>query len=353
MNPFDEAVADVQRTLPDLEEIQRVDVDDHGAVHLTARARGGTRWFVHDDRGLVARYPEDDPALPLAARLRATSDWSVLSYRAGRRAVVEVRQGSCRNVVKGHRKGRSARAAVNQSIAEGAMRRTGVRVPRLLRHEGRHEALVFEHADVREIDLDGSAVPYFATLGARLRCFQGDPCRQHVKAFLHADELGVLDLWKRKVLRAVGELPPGWDEARARVERVAATLGEARMVLAHRDLHDRQLFRIDGDIALLDFDLLCRADSALDAGNLIAHLEWRALQGLHAANAASAGACARALLDGLDRAEEPGFVQRLAFYTATAFLRLALVYRVRPPWGALVPGLVERAGTELEGAVHS
>lgn len=354
MSRLDEAVADVRRSLPDLEEIQRVDVDDQGTVHLTARTRGsGTHWFVHDDRGLIARYPQDDPSLPLATRLRTTSDWAVLSYRAGRRAVVQVTQGSCRNVVKGHRKGRSARAAVHQSIAEGAMRRSGVRVPRLLRHEGRHEALVFEHAEVREIELDASAVPYFAELGARLRRFQGDPGRQHVKAFLHGDELGVLDLWKNKVLRAVGALPAGWEEARADVERAAEALGDPHPVLAHRDLHDRQLFRIDGDVALLDFDLLCQGDSALDVGNLVAHLRWRALQGLYGADETSADACSRALLEGLDRVEEPGFARRLAFYTATAFLRLSLVYRVRPPWETLASGLVERASTELESSVLS
>jgi hypothetical protein len=351
MSRLDEAMADVRRRLPDLQEVLRVDVDDFGAVHVTARTPQATHWFVHDDRGLIARRPQDDPALPLAERLQTTDDWTVLSYRAGRRAVVQVTQGGCRNVVKGHRKGRSARAAVNQSIAEGTLRSVGVRVPRLLRHEGRHEALVFEHADVQEIELDASATPYLARLGAHLRGFQEDPCRKHVKSFLHTDELGVLDLWRRKVERAVGELPDGWEAGRQRVEELAGALGEIRPVLAHRDLHDRQLFRIDGEVALLDFDLLCQADSALDAANLIAHLRWRAMQGLFGADEATAEAGSRALLEGLDRNAEPDFDRRLAFYQATAFLRLALVYRVRPPWGTLVPGLVERAAAALEDPV--
>ena len=43
---------------------------------------------------------------------------------------------------------------------------------------------------------------------------------------------------------------------------------------------------------------------------------------------------------GLARNEEPGFWERLRFYQATTFCRLALIYELRPNWSPLVPDLV-------------
>ena len=112
------------------------------------------------------------------------------------------------------------------------------------------------------------------------------------------------------------------------------------LVLTHRDLHDRQLLVTGRGLALLDFDLLCRADATLDAANLLTHLSLRALQGVRGADETSVHACGRALLDGLDRSEEPGFWEKLRFYQATTYLRLALVYRLRPRWRRLCGDLV-------------
>jgi hypothetical protein len=76
---LESAVHEVEQVVPDLQEIVRVDADA-GELTLTAVGAGGTRWFTHDDRGLIERFPERDDRLPLAARLRASSDWRVLSY---------------------------------------------------------------------------------------------------------------------------------------------------------------------------------------------------------------------------------------------------------------------------------
>lgn len=42
--------------------------------------------------------------------------------------------------------------------------------------------------------------------------------------------------------------------------------------VCHRDLHDKQVLIENGVAGLLDFDTACRADPALDPGNLMAHL---------------------------------------------------------------------------------
>lgn len=342
------AVNELRSVCPGLEEIIRVDVGDKGDVTLSARDGTGMRWFVLDDRGLIERHPERDPKLPLANRLRRTDDWTVLSYRPGRRMVVLVRQGECRNVIKGHKKARSARAAVHQSMAEKAMRRGAFRVPRLLQHDGAHEALVFEYLDAREVELGAESVPHYARLGRQLAAFQEDAGADELKAFTPRDEFAVLERWREKVQMATGSVPSGWSEAFERLRQDAEHLPPPRFGLCHRDLHDRQVHLEGDDVAVLDFDLLCRADVALDAGNLVAHLRWRSAQGLHGATEASTQALEQAFLEGLGRAREPGFDVRLAFYIAGTFLRLALVYRVRPRWGQRVSELVSWAAATLD-----
>ncbi len=350
------AADELVQVCSDLQEIVRVDADDEGVLTLTAVCASSTRWFTYDDRGLIERFPERDAKLPLAARLQTENGWRVLSYRPGRRLVVLVTRGERHertNVFKGHRKLRSARAAVSQGVAEGAMRRGAFRVPRLLGHDGLHEALIFEFLAGREVELGPESVPLYARLGAKLAVFQGDENARDIGVFAWRDELEVLERWKKKVLEATGTLPHGWTETHARLAERADRLPPAVLGLAHRDLHDRQVHQEDGEIALLDFDLLARADVALDPGNLVAHLRWRGLQGLHGADAASARALEAAFLTGLGRGGEPDFEKRLAFYTASAFLRLALVYRLRPRWSARVTEMVVWAGTELDDLAHA
>ena len=128
----------------------------------------------------------------------------------------------------------------------------------------------------------------------------------------------------------------------------ATALPETEAVLAHCDLHDGQLLDQGDALALLDFDQLACADPALDPGNLSAHLHLRALQRFPGADAATATAAVLALRAGLGRDAEPGFARRLAFYHGACLLRLALVYRLRPRWYKLAPGLIEEGMRCLE-----
>jgi tRNA A-37 threonylcarbamoyl transferase component Bud32 len=340
--------SEVAAVFPGLEEIVRVDIDDSGTLTLTAAGATGTRWFTHDDRGLIECFPERDKNLPLAGRLRDTADWSVLSYRPGRRMVVRIRHGAHQNIFKGHKKGRAARAAVHQGYAEGSMRTGAFRVPRMLGLDPNLEALVFECLEVQEVELVRASAPHYERLGRQLARFQDDQNSVSLQFFRVQDELDVLRRWKEKVLAAIGTLPAGWLEGEARLLRQAEHLPAARIGLCHRDLHDRQVHLERGEVVLLDFDLLCCADVALDPGNMLAHLRWRAIQGLHGADAASARELEAAFLAGLGERDHGPFRTRLAFYTASALLRLALVYRLRPRWSERVTELVETAALALD-----
>ena len=106
-------------------------------------------------------------------------------------------------------------------------------------------------------------------------------------------------------------------------------------VLAHRDLHDGQVLLPAGLAAappgLLDLDTAALADPALDAGNVLAHLDLAAAAGhLGAARAAAVGVVHHAALD-------PGRVQVLR---RAAALRLCAVHAYRPAAAEVVPALL-------------
>ena len=102
-------------------------------------------------------------------------------------------------------------------------------------------------------------------------------------------------------------------------------------VPSHRDLHDKQVLWDGRTPGLLDLDTAARAEAALDVGNLLAHLELRALAGSLPAEAARAAA--GYLRDAVEHL--PTTPERTEVYTRSARLRLACVYAFRPaasPW---------------------
>ncbi|WP_028279930.1 phosphotransferase [Arthrobacter sp. H5] len=130
---------------------------------------------------------------------------------------------------------------------------------------------------------------------------------------------------------AFGALPVAEDRLHRAAARVAHLLlaGTGPAVLAHRDLHDKQLlFNPAGNsVGLIDCDTLALAEPALDLGNLLVHLDFRVLQGTLPEYAAAVAR--RAVLDAADAMEVPR--PRLRAYASATALRLACVYAFRPP----------------------
>ena len=103
----------------------------------------------------------------------------------------------------------------------------------------------------------------------------GVPAR---RAHTVADEMAILQ--KRLPLAAASE--PAWEVRIARLlaacARLAGTIREPRTRGIHRDFYPDQAL-VDGDrLWLLDFDLYCAGDPALDIGNCLAHLTEQALR---------------------------------------------------------------------------
>lgn len=102
------------------------------------------------------------------------------------------------------------------------------------------------------------------------------PYRRHTMR----DELRIL----RERLRAVAEIEPGWSKRLERLlnscDRLGAAAPETKLRGIHRDFYPDQVI-VDGSrLYLLDFDLYCEGDPALDIGNFLGHLTEQGLRTL-------------------------------------------------------------------------
>jgi hypothetical protein len=331
--------------------IERVDVRPDELLHVQAHADRRTRWFAVQAGDVSELNPEEDEALPLARdmkRLAGTGTLGVLAWRPGRRITLALDRPGARLVLKGYRRKRLAAAAERYKLAEELFEGGHLHVPSLLSHDEARCCLSIKRVPGQPLVLGLKARERFFRVGSALHAAQERSVHDALPRHGPGDELAVLDQWAGRVRWAAGALPEGWEATRARLDPVAAVMAEPDGRVAHRDFHDGQLIDESGRLALVDFDMLATADTLLDAANLLAHLRLRALQGLHGTTSESVLECGRALLDGLDRAAEPDSRPRLRFYQAATFLRLSLVYRMRPRYALLAAPLVNLAGRCLD-----
>jgi hypothetical protein len=99
------------------------------------------------------------------------------------------------------------------------------------------------------------------------------------------DELRILN----DCLGKVRQLQPGWSARLSRIaracEQLGASLPEPRPCGIHRDFYPAQVLVHDDRIYLIDFDLYCLGDPALDIGNFVGHMQEQALRELGDARA--------------------------------------------------------------------
>lgn len=312
------------------------------------RARVQRCWRIVSGNHAQPLLPAADAELALARRFAAADECDLLAYRPGRRITLRRRAASGATILKGYRRGRTERAAAGARVAMRLFADgVPVRAPRLLAVRAEHDALELEDLGGAPLELARWDEARARAIGGALRRFQDAHEASSFEVHDHAAELAVLDDLRATVER-LARVPRDWERWRTALESVARDLGPSEPVLAHRDLHDGQFLELTGALGWIDFDLACRADSALDAANLSAHFELRRMQKLWDGARDDEDALRSALLAGLGRSEAPGFAERFRFYSATARLRLALVYALRPRWASLAGPLVAAASRELE-----
>ena len=333
------------------EQVRRVAVASQGTLHLEVHEGKNQRFFVFEKNELSELLAENDSKIPLVSSLRESesiNDDTIISYRPGRRLVLRPLGDKQGCILKAYKKNKSLRAAKNYAIAQSACEQGGFDIPELLQYETKTDCLVMAGRIGHTPVISSDATSIWADTGSRLRQFQSSHSQNGLDEFSSRDELQVLDERARRFLLCLNALPEAWQAGRERLESASINLPKAMMGLAHRDLHDGQLIVTGEDISLLDFDLICRADMALDAGNLLAHMKLRTLQGRHLGAESAYSDCSEAFLSGLGRQLETGFESRLHFYRATTFYRLALLYALRPRWSHLAEPLIAEGERHLD-----
>lgn len=272
-----------------------------------------------------------DRRLPELAPLVAAPGAHLVAHRPERRAVVRVDRGDVPpHFVKVLRGDRAAGAAATLEHLAGA----GLPVPRV--RPGAPPALLVTEAlpgaTLHDLLPTGAAVGAtdLHAIGALVRRLHDVAPPAGTPRHDARDEA---DLTRRAVDLAAAygleAVPPaGLDEA---VARLAAVPAPDRLVLLHRDLHDKQLLRdpATGSWSLLDLDLLALGDPALDLANMAVHLELRARQGL--LDPALVAGWSAALLEGYGADERTR--RAVDAHAAVARVRLAAVYAFRPGGG--------------------
>jgi aminoglycoside phosphotransferase (APT) family kinase protein len=100
---------------------------------------------------------------------------------------------------------------------------------------------------------------------------------------------------------------------------------DEELTLIHRDFHDKQVVVADdGEVGVLDFDLMALGSPLVDLANFLVHLELRVLQGL----VADAAPLRTAVLQGYGASDAQ--VSALPRYERVTWERLAAVYAFRP-----------------------
>ncbi|MGH8503912.1 MAG: phosphotransferase, partial [Gammaproteobacteria bacterium] len=110
------------------------------------------------------------------------------------------------------------------------------------------------------------------------------PRRRHTIA----DELRILHARLPSVLQAYPGLGPRIDRLLNACERLAAGMPRSAPCGIHRDFYPDQVLVDDARLWLLDLDLYCEGDPALDVGNFLGHMTEYALRELGQPDALSA-----------------------------------------------------------------
>lgn len=129
----------------------------------------------------------------------------------------------------------------------------------------------------------------------------------------------VLELMRPHPL-LLAEAFPAW---RGRIRRLLEAMVDGATRLAgavapaplHRDFHLRQMFVVDGQIALIDWDLFAFGDPALDVGNFVMVLRTRFGE--------RAAPSIQAFVDGYRRAGSREVLERAGLYEVLSYLRRA------------------------------
>ncbi|MFT5051013.1 MAG: aminoglycoside phosphotransferase (APT) family kinase protein [Chlamydiales bacterium] len=327
---------------PQTRDLERVEVQKTGGVLFTAIAEGSLRWFAFDSGSFDELHPHGDTRVDLCRTLTPADAGRIVSWRPGRRVCLRSERKGQSCFLKGYRKRKAAAALANHQRAQVACDTpNGFVVPRVLHSDGEQGSIVMSALQGAPLAVKADQVHSFVSIGRALRDLQATPAIQDLAQHGAPEELTLLETLARRTEPVLGSLPAEWAATLARLSLTPPPI--ATTVATHRDLHVGQFLRMQDAVGLLDFDLMCQAPPSLDLGNLIVHLHLKALQGLDGCTDADADRCIEALLEGYGGSLDGEDPNALRFFKATTYLRLALIYAIRPRWASLADPLTRLA----------
>jgi len=222
--------------------------------------------------------------LPALAAARRLSSIRVVRHKPGRRCLVAYALGGFGTVygkTQRRRYGKSGHrllAALRAAGFDGA--RDGIAVPEPLGVVGsfrmwlQREARGVGAGDLHDDPAGQRLAPRIAEAAHKLHRAGVEPDRRHGVA----DELRILEECLGLVAAAQPRLAPRIERLLAACGRAAGRLPAARHCGIHRDFYPDQVL-VDGDrLTIVDFDLFCLGDPALDVGNYVGHVTEHALR---------------------------------------------------------------------------
>ena len=288
--------------------------------------------------GLVLRRPGLDSKLPGLRLLHHPEEAAVLlktfakteedkvkvelvAHRLGKRAVLRIT--TIENAVYYIRlRGISSQSGSvsysrHQALYNQAKARTAIAIPKPLGYCPELGAAVFGELEGTPAEYWGAAAPaQCQMISQALRGLQSIQCSsmpQHTAEDEYAILLQLYDRTQRyfpEVALTIKE-PMKWVGIRLR--QSSNTPG----VLAHRDLHQKQLLISETSVGILDFDTVCLAHPALDVGNLQAHVYFESQrEGFESAPLEAA----------LSAEIQNSSASEIAVWRCSALLRLAMIY---------------------------
>jgi aminoglycoside phosphotransferase (APT) family kinase protein len=207
-----------------------------------------------------------------------------------------------------------------------------VRTPAVLQVDAEASALVTAALPGRTLhDLLGTtaASPACRAAGHALAQLHHAPAPPGLRRHDDADERAVVRRWQQ--LAQLHGLGPAFPTPAGPAAEPAPP--DEELALIHRDFHDKQVVvDDDGEVGLLDFDLMALGSPMVDLANFLVHLDLRVLQGL----VGDAAPLRAAVLEGYGATDVQ--LGRLAGHERATWERLAAVYAFRPPRSATRAG---------------
>jgi aminoglycoside phosphotransferase (APT) family kinase protein len=151
------------------------------------------------------------------------------------------------------------------------------------------------------------------------------------------DELRILDERLSMVAAAQPELAPGIGELLGHCRAWAAGLASSAMIGIHRDFYPDQLIVAQSRLYLIDLDLYCLGDPALDIGNFLAHLSEMVLRGT--CDIEQFARCENAVVDSFVRLNPgvtPGAVQAWKKLALARHVHISTQFPDRQPFTRLI-----------------